>query len=112
MEQLKKNLLMIPVKTARTDRTYDHTKAKDGEAYEADSHGGKGIGRDNRRGQGDDKGFGEKRRPQQPAGGKPKTQRPEANTAHARKAASRAQNQTKKKRPQPSGLKSAPTAPG
>ena len=53
-----------PDKTRSGERTYDHTKAKDGDAYERDSHGGKGIGRDKGRSKGRDQGYGEKRRPQ------------------------------------------------
>ena len=86
-----------PGKNRTADRTYDHTKAKDGEAYEADSHGGKGIGRDKRRGQDGDKGFGEKRRPQQPGGGKPK---PKGRSKHRARTqgGEPGPNQSKKKR--------------
>ena len=85
-----------PGKSRKAERTYDHTKAKDGEAYEADSHGGKGIGRDNRRGKGVDKGFGEKRRPQKPGDGSPN---PGGRSKHRPRAQGEpGQNQSKKKR--------------
>ena len=86
-----------PDKKRTAERTYDHTKASDGEAYEHDRHGGKGIGRDKNKASG--KGFGEKRRPQKSGGDAPKGQ-PKGRGKHRAKATRNeaAPNKSKKAR--------------